>query len=79
MFVRNELKLMIINRLKESPADDRTIADHIIQTKGWEADGELRLEIIKRVRHSLQRLKNTDRVVSDFGPDGVLWKPVSRI
>ncbi|MFD0916516.1 hypothetical protein ACFQ14_08865 [Pseudahrensia aquimaris] len=74
MFVRNELKLMIMGRLKEIPADDRAIADQIIQTKGWEADGELRLEIIKRVRHALQRLKNTDRVVSDFGPNGALWK-----
>ena len=38
LFGRNELKLITRDRLREGPADDETIAAHVIQRKGWDAD-----------------------------------------
>ena len=74
MFGRSELKRTILGQLRTGPKDDETITAAIIETKGWEADDELRADILKRVRHAIQRLRNTEYVVQDFGPDGVLWK-----
>lgn len=71
MFVRNELKLLIMGKLKEGPADDRAIAEHIIDTKQWALDNALYKEVLKRVRHALQRLRNTGRVESDLGQMGL--------
>jgi len=49
-FGRGELKRIILQTLKEGPADDETIVDRIIEQKGWEADTELRTDILKRTR-----------------------------
>jgi hypothetical protein len=74
LFGRNELKLTIINMLREAPADDETIAARIIEAKGWDADDALRADVLKRVRHAIQRQQKDGLVVQDFGPDGCLWK-----
>lgn len=68
LFGRNELKLMIRDRLRQGAADDEAIAVHIIDCKGWDAD------VLKRVRDALQRQQKDGRVVQDFGPDGCLWR-----
>lgn len=70
LFGRNELKLTIINMLRESPADDVAIAARIIERKGWDADDALRADVLKRVRHAIQRVQKDGHVVQDFGPDG---------
>ena len=72
MFGRNELKLTIINMLREAPADDETIAAQIIASKGWGDD--VHADVLKRVRHAIQRQQKDGHVVQDFGPDGCLWK-----
>ena len=72
LFGRNELKLMIRDRLRQEAADDETIAAHIIDCKGWDAD--VQADVLKRVRHALQREQKVGRVVQDFGPDGCLWR-----
>jgi len=72
LFRRNELKLTIINALRVAPADDETIAAQIIAAKGWDADTHA--DVLKRVRHALQREQKAGRVVQDFGPDGCLWR-----
>lgn len=74
LFGRNELKLITRDRLRQSPADDVTIAAHIIDVKGWDADDALQADVLKRVRHLLQREQKVGRVVQDFGPNGCLWK-----
>ncbi len=74
LFGRNELKLTIRDMLRQAPADDDTLAAQIIEAKGWDADDELRSDVLKRVRHALQRAQKDGRVVQDFGPDGCLWK-----
>ena len=74
LFGRNELKLTIINALRVAPTDDETIAAHIIATKGWDADTHA--DVLKRVRHALQRAQKDGHVVQDFGPDGCLWRLV---
>ena len=74
MFGRSELKRTITDQLRSGPKDDRAIVDHIIESKGWEADDELTADILKRVRHAIQRLRNADHVEQDFGPDGALWR-----
>ena len=74
LFGRNELKLMIRERLREVPADDETIAAWIIERKGWDADDALRADVLKRVRDGLQREQKVGRVVQDFGPEGCLWR-----
>ncbi len=38
LFARNELKLTIINMLRQAPSDDEAIAAHIIAAKGWGDD-----------------------------------------
>ena len=78
MFGRSELKRLILDQLRTGPKDDEAIAAQIILAKGWDADDELRADILKRVRHAIQRLRNTDYIVQDFGPDGCLWKRVER-
>ncbi|MBB05873.1 MAG: hypothetical protein CML03_10195 [Pseudooceanicola sp.] len=74
LFGRNELKLTIINMLREAPADDEAIAARIIDAKGWDADDALRADVLKRVRHAIQRQQKDGHVVQDFGPDGCLWR-----
>lgn len=74
LFGRNELKLMTRDRLHQGAADDVTIAAHIIDVKGWDADDALQADVLKRVRHLLQREQKAGRVVQDFGPDGCLWR-----
>ena len=74
MFGRSELKRAILDQLRTGPKDDETIAAQIIADKGWTVSDELHADVLKRVRHAIQRLRNTDYVVQDFGPDGVLWK-----
>lgn len=72
LFGRNELKLTIINTLLEAPADDEAIAAQILATKGWGED--MQADVLKRVRHALQRAQKDGHVVQDFGPDGCLWR-----
>jgi len=74
LFGRNELKLTIIKMLRQAPADDETIAAQIIATKSWDADDAMRADVLKRVRHAIQRQQKDGHVVQDFGPDGCLWK-----
>lgn len=74
LFGRNELKLTIIGMLRQAPADDEAIAAQIIATKGWDADDAMRADVLKRVRHAIQRQQKDGHVVQDFGPDGCLWK-----
>ena len=71
LFGRNELKLTIRETLRQAPADDETIAAQIIAKKGWDED--CYADVLKRVRHCLQREQKVGRVVQDFGPDGCLW------
>ncbi|MFD1157015.1 hypothetical protein [Roseovarius aestuarii] len=72
LFGRNELKLTIITMLRKEPADDETIAARIIASKGWGDD--IHADVLKRVRHAIQRAQKDGHVVQDFGPDGCLWK-----
>ncbi|MEM7520433.1 MAG: hypothetical protein AAF307_05285 [Pseudomonadota bacterium] len=72
LFGHNELKLTIINMLREAPADDEAIAAQIIEAKGWQDD--VHSDVLKRVRHAIQRQQMDGHVVQDFGPDGCLWK-----
>lgn len=72
IFGRNELKLTIINALRVAPVDDEAIAAHIIASKDWGDD--MQTDVLKRVRHALQRAQKDGHVVQDFGPDGCLWK-----
>lgn len=72
LFGRNELKLTIRDMLRQAPADDETLAAQIIEAKGW--DAETHADVLKRVRHALQRAQKDGRVVQDFGPDGCLWR-----
>ena len=72
LFGRNELKLTIINALRVAPVDDEAIAAQIIAAKGWDADTHA--DVLKRVRHALQRAQKDGHVVQDFGPDGCLWR-----
>jgi len=72
LFGRNELKLMIRDMLREKPADDETLAAQIIASKGWGDD--MHADVLKRVRHALQRAQKDGRVVQDFGPEGCLWR-----
>lgn len=74
LFGRNELKLITRDRLRVGAVDDETIAAHIIEVKGWDADNALQADVLKRVRHLLQREQKVGRVVQDFGPDGCLWQ-----
>lgn len=69
---RNELKLTIINMLREEPSDDEVIAAQIIASKGWSAD--MRTEVLKRVRDAIQRQQKVGHVVQDYGPNGCLWR-----
>ena len=72
LFGRNELKLTIINMLRQAPADDETITSRIMYAKGW-SEG-MYPDVLKRVRDALQRAQKDGHVVQDFGPDGCLWK-----
>lgn len=72
LFGRNELKLSIINMLREAPADDEAIAGHIMDVKGWGED--MYPDVLKRVRDAIQRAQKDGHVVQDFGPDGCLWR-----
>ena len=72
LFGRNELKLTIINMLREAPADDETIAARIMDAKGWGED--MYPDVLKRVRDAIQRQQKDGHVVQDFGPDGCLWR-----
>ncbi len=74
LFGRNELKLTIIGMLRQAPADDEAIASQIIATKGWDTDDTLRADVLKRVRHAIQRMQKAYLVQQDFGPDGCLWR-----
>jgi len=71
LFGRNELKLTIRDMLRDKPADDEALAAQIIASKGW--DDDMHADVLKRVRHALQRAQKDGRVVQDFGPDGCLW------
>ena len=54
LFGRNELKLTIINLLREAPADDTAITARIMTAKGWSND--IRPDdVLKRVRHAILR------------------------
>ncbi|WP_299968424.1 hypothetical protein [uncultured Roseobacter sp.] len=72
LFGRNELKLTIINMLREAPADHEKIAGQIIASKGRGDD--VHADVLKRVRHAIQRQQKDGHVVQDFGPDGCLWR-----
>ena len=68
MFGRNELKLTILDTLREAPADDETIVDRVFARKGWQDDAELRVDVLKRVRDAIQRAQKDGHVVQDYGP-----------
>ncbi|MEM6372650.1 MAG: hypothetical protein AAF727_07710 [Pseudomonadota bacterium] len=72
LFGRNELKLTIINMLREAPADDEAVASRIMDAKGWGEDTYP--DVLKRVRDAIQRQQKDGHVVQDFGPDGCLWR-----
>ena len=72
LFGRNELKLTILDVLRNAPADDEAIVAHIMAAKGWGDD--IHADVLKRVRDALQRAQKDGHVVQDFGPDGCLWK-----
>ena len=74
MFGRNELKLTILDTLRQGPADDETIAKLIIERKGWDADDDLWADVLKRTRDAIQRAQKAGYVVQDFGPDGCLLR-----
>lgn len=74
LFGRNELKLCILDTLREASADDVTIAERIIAAKGWDFDDDLWADVLKRVRNAIQRAQKAGLVVQDFGPDGCLWR-----
>ncbi|MEP2640701.1 hypothetical protein [Roseobacter sp.] len=69
------MRLTIINALRVAAVDDETIAAQIITAKGWDADTHA--DVLKRVRHALQRAQKDGHVVQDFGPDGRLWRLAS--
>ena len=71
---RNELKLTILDTLRQGPADDETIAKLIIERKGWDVDDDLWADVLKRTRDAIQRAQKAGYVVQDFGPDGCLWR-----
>lgn len=72
LFGRSELKLTIIDMLRQAPADDETIAAQIMDAKGWDED--MYPDVLKRVRDAIQRQQKDGHVVQDFGPDGCLWR-----
>ncbi|MGC1496372.1 MAG: hypothetical protein WA790_11235 [Sulfitobacter sp.] len=72
LFGRNELKLTILDTLRQAPAGDEAIAAQIRAAKGWGDD--MHADVLKRVRDALQRAQKDGHVVQDFGPDGCLWK-----
>lgn len=74
MFGRSELKRIIIQTLRDAPADDEAIVDRIIQQKGWDVDDTLRKDILKRTRDAIQRVQKSGVVVQDYSPDGCLWR-----
>ncbi len=76
LFGRNELKLTIIQMLRDAPADDEAITAQIIDAKGWDADDELRADVLKRVRDAIQRAQKAGLVLQGFGPGGCLWRMV---
>jgi len=76
LFGRNELKLTVRDMLRQAPADDETLAAQIIEAKGWDADTHA--DVLKRVRHALQRAQKDGCVVQDFGPDGCLWRVIQK-
>jgi hypothetical protein len=79
MFGRNELKLTTLDTLGQAPADDETIAALIIQRKGWDADDDaLWKDVLKRTRDAIQRAQTAGYIVQDFGPDGCLWRIISK-
>ena len=65
LFGRNELKLTVINLLREAPADDEAITAHIMAAKGWGDD--IRPDVLKRVRDALQR-------TATHGPHAHAWQ-----
>ena len=75
LFGRNELKLTIINMLRQAPEDDETIAAQIMASKGWGDD--MHDDVLRRVRDAIQRQQVAGHVVQDFGPDGCLWRIAS--
>ena len=72
LFGRNELKLTVLNHLREAPADDETLVAAILEAKGWGED--VHADVLKRVRDALQRAQTAGHVVQDYGPDGCLWR-----
>ena len=74
LFGRGELQRIILDMLREAPADDEAVVDQIIEAKGWTVDDELRADILKRTRDAIQRAQKRGLVVQDFGPDGCLWR-----
>jgi hypothetical protein len=68
LFGRNELKLCILDTLREEPADDEAIAKRIIERKGWNVDDALWADVLEWVRDANQRAQKED------GAGGaVLW------
>jgi len=74
LFGRGECKKLILDVLRNAPATDEEVVEHIIQAKSWTVDKELREDILKRVRDAIQRARNTGAIEQDFGPDGALWQ-----
>ena len=69
---RCQLKLAIINMLRQAPADDETDTSLIMEAKGWGDD--MHADVLKRVLDAIERLLKDGYVVQNFGPDGCLWR-----
>ena len=68
------MQRIILDMLRDAPADDEAVVDQIIERKGWTVDDELRADILKRTRDAIQRAQKRGLVAQDFGPDGCLWR-----
>ena len=74
MFGRGELKRIILQTLREAPADDEAVVARVIEAKGWDVDAELRADILKRTHDAIQRAQKTRLIMQDFGPEECRWK-----
>lgn len=73
MFGRSELKRLVIACLKEGQKDDDAVVTYIAQKKEWDLDRHGLKDLLTRVRHALQRMRNDNIIEMDYGPNGNLW------
>lgn len=73
LFGRSELKRLVIACLKDGQKEDDAIVDFIAAKKEWELDRHGKKDLLTRVRHALQRMRNDKIIEMDYGPGGNLW------